>query len=73
MNLERPHDRSENGMVRRHRAGDRPGQRYLSAELFAGYATALGQELPSPVPRDLGPPPGPAEDGSPRELVGFAR
>lgn len=43
MNLERPHDRSENGMVRRRRAEDRPGIRYLAAELFGGYASAIGE------------------------------
>lgn len=42
MNLERPHDRRENAMVRRRRVQDAPGTRYLAAELFGGYATALG-------------------------------
>ncbi len=41
MNLTHPHDPAENGNLRRQRAGDRPGLRYLSGELFAGYATAL--------------------------------
>ncbi len=41
MNLARRHDPDENGRVRRRRAADRPGLRYLSGELFAGYATAL--------------------------------
>jgi len=40
MNLARPHDPSENGFLRKRRSGDRPGLRYLSGELFAGYATA---------------------------------
>jgi len=41
MNLQRPHDKRENGMVRSRRAKDRPGTRYLAGELFAGYASAL--------------------------------
>ena len=41
MNIERPHDKRENGMVRSRRARDRPGTRYLAGELFAGYASAL--------------------------------
>jgi len=45
MNLERPHDPSENGIVRRRWARSAaPG---LAGELFAGYATALRREPPA--------------------------
>jgi hypothetical protein len=47
MNLERPHDRRENGMMRRRRVRDAPGTRYLAAELFSGYATPLGAMTPA--------------------------
>lgn len=45
MNLARPHDPSENGYLRQRRAGDRPGVRYLSGELFAGFAAAFPPEV----------------------------
>jgi hypothetical protein len=44
MNLSRPHDPSENGWLRKRRAGDPPGLRTLSGELFAGYASAFPPE-----------------------------
>jgi len=47
MNLEKPHDRHENDMVRRRRAKDAPGTRYLAAELFGGYATTVGRKAPA--------------------------
>jgi cell wall-associated NlpC family hydrolase len=55
MNLDRPHDSRENGMVRRRRARDRPGTRYLAGELFAGYASALQDEAvaSTELPRSL--------------------
>lgn len=48
MNLEHPHDRQENGILRRRRAADRRPLPQLSGELFAGYASALahGQRMP---------------------------
>ncbi len=45
MNLARRHDSAENGRLRPRRAGDRPGLRYLSGELFAGFGSALGDRL----------------------------
>ena len=45
MNLERPHDPSENGIVRRRWA--RSASPGLAGELFAGYATALRREPPA--------------------------
>jgi hypothetical protein len=45
MNLARPHDPEENGKLRPRRTGDRPGLRYLSGELFAGFASALDDRL----------------------------
>lgn len=44
MNLSRRHDPAENGWLRKRRAGDPPGQRFLSGELFAAYATAVPAE-----------------------------
>lgn len=44
MNLARRHEPAENGYLRKRRAGDRPGLRVLSGELFAGYATAVPAE-----------------------------
>jgi cell wall-associated NlpC family hydrolase len=41
MNLSRRHDPAENGYLRKRRAGDPPGRRFLSGELFAAYATAI--------------------------------
>ena len=40
MNLARPGDPDQNGPLRRRRPGDPPGVRYLSGQLFAGYASA---------------------------------
>jgi hypothetical protein len=44
MNLSRRHDPAENGYLRKRRAGDLPGQRFLSGELFAAYGTAVPVE-----------------------------
>jgi cell wall-associated NlpC family hydrolase len=44
MNLSRRHDPAENGYLRKRRAGDSPGQRFLSGELFTAYATAIPAE-----------------------------
>jgi hypothetical protein len=46
MNLARPSNPDENDAIRRKRAGDRPGQRYLASQLLAGFASAL-----APPPR----------------------
>lgn len=66
MNLERPHDRDENGILRRRRPSDGRRLPSLSGELFAGYATALSgrrhppsivdreESVPRPRPRTLG-------------------
>lgn len=40
MNLSHPHDPAENGWLRKRRTADLPSLRYLSGELFAGYASA---------------------------------
>ena len=44
MNLDHPHDRDENGILKRRRAGDKPGLPSLAGELFAGFATPLAPE-----------------------------
>lgn len=49
MNLARPHDPDENGIVRRRWGGDRRRVPSLAGELFAGYGTALsGKREPPP-------------------------
>jgi cell wall-associated NlpC family hydrolase len=45
MNLSRPGDPRANDTLRRRRVADRPAQRYLAGELFAGYASAVGGDL----------------------------
>ena len=48
MNLARRHDPAENGWLRKRRAGDPPGGRFLSGELFAAYGTAIPAEVAQP-------------------------
>ncbi len=49
MNLEHPHDREENGILRRRRAADRRPLPQLAGELFVGYASALAHGQRTPV------------------------
>ena len=41
LNLSRRHDPAENGWLRKRRAGEPPGRRLLSGELFAAYGSAV--------------------------------
>jgi hypothetical protein len=56
MNLDRPHDPRENGIVRRRWPEDRARAPSLSGELFAGYGTALHRQPEDPQPPEPAAP-----------------
>ena len=67
MNLARPHDPDENGIVRRRWGGDKRRVPSLAGELFAGYGTALsGKREPPPSFSVESSPPQSDRDGVPR-------